>query len=270
MTYKKELEVALKLAKKAAKAIIPFYYEGMSVEGKEDGTPITNADILANEIIQEGIQKAYPDDGIISEELESVEGERIWYIDPIDGTKGFVRHTDHFAIHIGLANSKGKPVVGVVYKPTTNEYYFASEQSGAWRVSPGGMKKQLHLDYNVDYDKLCLATNSKLLRQDLGKKVQEVMNLKSICVGGGQGLRMMYLLDGEADMQFGNYPNWCKAWDVCAPQAIIEEAGGLVTNIKGEKIRYTNQQELGDFFVVAKTKQLANYVCDKVKGILEE
>jgi len=92
--YKKELELAQRLAVEAGNAILPIYYGAMDVMTKADNTPVTNADVLANRIIQDGLQKAFPLDGIVSEELETVEGSRCWYIDPIDGTRGFIEHSD--------------------------------------------------------------------------------------------------------------------------------------------------------------------------------
>jgi 3'(2'), 5'-bisphosphate nucleotidase len=268
MKYAKELEVALELAQKASKAIVPFYDEGMSVEHKNDGTPLTNADLLSNEIIQEGLLKKFPNDGIVSEELESIEGERIWYLDPIDGTKGFVSHSDQFAIHIGLVNNLGKPVLGVVYKPLRDEYYYATQGGGAYRVSPNGFRKELKVGA-VDSKNLVLCTNTKFLRSDLSRKVQEEVNFKEIWANGGQGLRMMMVAEGTADAHFANYPTWCKAWDMCAPQAIVEEAGGIVCNLNGKSLKYNGQTEIGEYFIVTKTEELRDYLCGKINGIIK-
>src|SRR3989344_2257435 len=116
MKLEKELDVAISAARKAGVEIMQIYYEGIKDKRcKGDGSPVTEADILANEIINGELSKAFPKDGIISEELENVEGERIWYVDPIDGTKQFAGRSEQFAVHIGLAIDK-KPVVGIVYK----------------------------------------------------------------------------------------------------------------------------------------------------------
>ena len=100
-----ELNIAIALAKTASDEIMRIYNQGFDVDYKEDGSEVTIADRKSNEIILEGLVHSFPEDGIISEELEQVDStnDRYWYVDPIDGTSGFVKRRGDFAIHIGLA-----------------------------------------------------------------------------------------------------------------------------------------------------------------------
>lgn len=250
-----ELDTVVALARAASTAILPFYYQGLESELKTDGTPVTAADRLANEIIQDGLQKAFPHDGIISEELSDIAGERQWYVDPIDGTKGFIGHSDQFAIHIGLAE-EGKPVLGLVYKPTTGEYYYGSPELGAWRVHPDRSRKPLQV--NRDLEGIALIVNTTFLLEE--RELLDALQPTKIFVSGSLGLRMMRLAEGVANVYVKPEKKSGGTWDLCAPQAIVEAAGASVATIDGTSMHYYGQRKLDAEIIAASSRELLEYV----------
>ncbi|MBI4152781.1 3'(2'),5'-bisphosphate nucleotidase CysQ [Candidatus Woesearchaeota archaeon] len=274
MNYDTERKIALRVAEEAAKEIRRFYFGDFTVANKADGTPVTNADIAANRIIVDGLRKAFPEDGIISEELDDIAGGRTWYIDPIDGTKQFISHSDQFATHIGLAEA-GKPVFGLVYKPLTREAY-ASQNDGACRLyTLGGGERQTNLNLREPNDNLVIVTNTSFLRSGYGAKIIENLGRTfkegcQIITSGSQGLRMMKVAEGVADASIINMPNGCSTWDLCAPQAIVEAAGGYVAYLDGSAITYSGQRGLSGDFIVARSEELGLNLCSVIKSVLAE
>lgn len=256
------MQTAVALAHTAREAILLFYYRGLEEELKADGTPVTAADRLANEIIQDGLQKAFPHDGIISEELSDIAGERQWYVDPIDGTKGFIGHSDQFAIHIGLVE-EGKPVLGLVYKPTTGEYYCGGPELGAWRVHPDGSKKPLPVNHDLEGIALIVNTTFLLEEQELLRALQPTKTL----VSGSLGLRMMRIAEGVANVYIKPRKESGGTWDLCAPQAIVEAASASVAKMDGTPMHYHGQRELGTEIIVASSRELLDYVAGVMRSV---
>ncbi len=259
--YKRELEVAQQLAVEAGNAILPIYYGTMDVMTKADQTPVTNADVLANRIILDGIRKAFPLDGIVSEELETVEGARCWYIDPIDGTRGFIEHTDQFAVHIGLA-VESKAVLGIVYKPVAKEMYFAVKGEGAYRSSPYNEATPLRIRTPKD---IVAAMDRGDSRSAPYQTLEKLLPIERTIISGSEGLRMVKVAEGLADIHVVINPKGCSTWDTCAPQAIAEVAGAYVSYTDGTLITYHGQQKLGKTFVVANSKDLAERISEVVE-----
>ena len=259
--YKRELEVAQRLAVEAGNAIRPIYYGAMDVSLKEDQTPVTNADVLANRIIQDGILKAFPLDGIVSEELETVEGARCWYIDPIDGTRGFIEHTDQFAVHIGLAVDQ-KAVLGIVYKPVAKEMYFAVEGEGAFRSSPYNAPQQIKAR---EHAKLTASMDRDNVISSRYQRLAEEVGISRSIISGSEGLRVMKVAEGIADVHFNLNPSICGTWDICAPFIIAEEAGAYVRFTDGKPVSYFGQRKVGNTFVVANRKDLGERISEMIE-----
>ncbi len=137
-SFNKELAAAKEMTTGAWQLISKYYDHGVEVEDKPDKSPVTLADRIANNFILDKLDELFPDDGVISEERETrIRGKRRWYIDPIDGTKGFIKRNGHFAIHVGFCEDD-KPNVGVVYWPVTGDMYFGVAGEGAWRENARG------------------------------------------------------------------------------------------------------------------------------------
>lgn len=264
-TINNELELALTLARRASEEIKKIYYgsSGLTIETKSNNTPVTNADKLANEIIVEGLLKAFPNDGIVSEEMASISGGNIRYVDPIDGTKGFIYRSDHFAIHIGRADENGVPIFGLVYKPTTDEFYYGIVGEGAFRVGPNGTRVKLEVDRSHK-DKLTLVVNRSFVREHL-PFVSKIMPGRDPLQSGGAGLRLIKVLENLADVYIHG-DNDYNTWDLCAPHAIAREAGAYVADFDGNPLVYTGQRSVGKSFVVARTEELGKFVAEEFKN----
>src|ERR1700704_5877682 len=145
--YDRELRIALELAREAGAAILKFYEGPLDIQQKSDAhdyEPVTQADKVANEIIVDRLRQEFPGDGILAEESidtsHRLDKSRVWMIDPLDGTTGFIEGNGDFAVQIGLTEN-GKSVLGVVYLPLTGVFYRAVRGSGAWIERP---------DYDVE------------------------------------------------------------------------------------------------------------------------
>ena len=260
--YQRELELAQRLAVQAGNAVLPIYYGTSDITTKADNTPVTNADVLANRIIQEGIRQAFPLDAIVSEELETIEGKnRCWYIDPIDGTRGFIEHTDQFAVHIGLAVQE-KAVLGIVYKPVAREMYFAVKDDGAYRLSPLGDKRQLQVQ---EHTGLTAAMDKDNVLSPRYQGLAKQLGISRSIISGSEGLRVMKVAEGIADLHFNLEGSHCSTWDICAPQIIAEEAGAYVCFTDGQPIMYSEQRKVRKTFVVANSKDLAERVSELIE-----
>lgn len=258
-----EAKIAIHLAKIASTEILPHYYGNFKKEEKFDGSPVTEADYKSNLIIQNGLQHFFPNDGIVSEELEDINGDRVWYIDPIDGTKGFINHNDQFAIHIGLAINQ-KPDLGLVYKPITKEYYLGIKNQGAFRYNPDGSK--IPLKVSKEDRPLVLISNKQLLTNCY--KLYQALNPDKLLINGGLGLRLMSIANGISDAYVKPYKEYGGSWDICAPQIILEEAGGIMRYLDDTKITYHRQKEIGRRFIAARNREtfdnIAKIVIDQI------
>jgi 3'(2'), 5'-bisphosphate nucleotidase len=258
MKYEKESWIALELASRAGSMIKAYYVEGIGHEMKEDDTPVTIADRESNRIILEGLVSGFPDDCIVSEELGVREGvgSRVWYVDPLDGTKSFVQRADTFAVHIGLAYD-GKPVFGVVHKPLTGESYLGIIDEGAWRVLPDGRMK----DAMIHGELPGFVPVLEKKRSDYeGKRLMfERLDATGFLFSGSEGLRAMKIVDGLAHVRIGN--SAAHPWDICAPHAVLEAAGGVCAYADNSRpIRYSGQSMMDDKVIFARDRKTMDLV----------
>ncbi len=269
--YNQELTVALLAAQQASREILSFYYgeDDLATTIKGDNTPVTKADLRSNEIINSSLQHYFPCDGIVSEELAAISGRRTWYIDPIDGTRGFIERTDQFAIHIGLVEDE-KPVFGLVYKPTTGEYFWGARDCGARRVSPAGIEKVLSLSPSLspDLSQLRFVVDKDFFYKEPGSSIINELKPRSLLTSGSEGLRLMKIAEGSADIHLINSNKSCSSWDLCAPQAIVEAAGGTVRYVDGNPLLYQHQQKLGKYFIAASSSEMADEISRRIAPIL--
>ncbi|MBI5066539.1 hypothetical protein HZA97_10005 [Candidatus Woesearchaeota archaeon] len=264
MVYEKELQTAVGLALKAGELIMKYHdSHDVGIEVKADNTPVTIADKESNKLILAGIRKEFPLDDIVSEEEEKVKGkngERSWYIDPIDGTKGFIRKNGDFAVHIGLVEN-GSPVLGVVYKPLTKEYYYGVKGVGAYKV---GLEFMRELKMNPEKPGLRLMVSysydEKIDVADLIARLKPTEVIKS----GSEGLRLMRLVENKADLRITERDDMVSTWDLCAPHAVVEAAGGVVEFLDGTRIDYHGQGKIGKQYLAARSREIAEIARKKL------
>lgn len=233
----------MNLARRAGALIMKFYETGVATEEKVGADnhiePVTIADRTASELIVEGLEIAFPDDGILSEEAadtkERLSKKRVWMIDPIDGTLGFIKHQDDFAVQIGLTEN-GQSILGVVFLPVTNVLYFATKGAGSFRVEANGEVLRLQVSEKTDFSKMNLAVSYDH-RSPKMTLVKQRLGIKKETRRGSVGIKVGLVAMQACDLYLHLGPR-TKYWDTCGPQIILEEAGGKFTDIFGAPYRY--------------------------------
>lgn len=243
MQLSQELNTAISLAKTAGKAIMEFYDSDFLVEQKttkdNHTEPVTIADKTASKIIVEGLAESFPDDGILSEEETDtdhrLDKKRLWLIDPMDGTKGFVQKNGDFAVQIGLAE-EGEMKLGVVFLPFFNQLYYAVKGNGAFAVENDESPKLLQVSDKNDFGQMILGV-SRDHRSSKMSRIAEYFGIPQEVQRGSVGLKIGLIANQICDIYIHLSPR-TKHWDSAAPEIIIKEAGGNLTDLFGDTILY--------------------------------
>jgi len=239
-----ELETAISLARIAGARILEFYALEIIVEeklGADNLTePVTIADRTASKIIVEGISEAFPDDAILSEEeTDDAEnrfaGKRVWMIDPIDGTWGFIKKDGDFGVQIGLTEN-GEVILGVVYLPVHGKLFYAVKNGGAFLIENADEPKRLQVSAKTNFMEMNLAS-SRNHRSPRMHRIIEDFGIRREIQRGSVGLKVGLIAEQICDLYVHLSPR-TKFWDTCAPQIILEEAGGQMTDVFGALLRY--------------------------------
>lgn len=240
-----ELARAIELARQAGEEVRRLQRGELGVEMKPGDEPVSVADRRASELIVAGLAAAFPGDLVISEELPPAPGAfgapRLWLVDPIDGTKDFIRGGDGFSVMIGLCVD-ARPVAGVVYQPVGARLFAAAPDAGAWLDAPGLPPRRLAVSEVGDVAAIRLVA-SKSHRSPVIDEVKSALGISNELNIGSVGLKLALIALGERDLYVNPWPK-CKAWDTCAPEAILTAAGGVLTDTRGEPVRY-DELELG-------------------------
>lgn len=219
--------------------------QGVDVEYKPGDEPVTRADREASALIVGGLRESFPQDVVISEELEvdpaRLSQPRVWYVDPIDGTRDFIRGADGFAVMIGLCVD-GAPSLGVVYQPTRARTYFAYAGGPALMEEADGAELPLGVSTISEPGQCRLAASASHRSADIDRVKTELGILDELNVGS-VGLKLCLIAAGARDL-YVNPVAKTKAWDTCAPQIILERAGGRLTDLHGAQLDYRDE-ELG-------------------------
>jgi 3'-phosphoadenosine 5'-phosphosulfate (PAPS) 3'-phosphatase len=252
LDLQRELGVAILLARESGKIIMEHATPGIRVSQKvASGTAsdVTDADISSDRHIRSGIAKAFPSDAMLTEEsaddLLRLGRQRVWEIDPLDGTSNFKEYArsgrtngdySYFSVHIGLA-IEGRPVLGVVFNPAASQLFYAVKGEGAYKVTFGGGSQApqrlatnplagvvLHRDMYADSTMEAITRNFDFVDRPF----------KRSC-----GCHFVAVAEGAlgAYFSFSNkHPTM--EWDTCAPHVIVEEAGGIMTDLHGGELIY--------------------------------
>ncbi|KAL6769422.1 hypothetical protein ACKKBG_A30950 [Auxenochlorella protothecoides x Auxenochlorella symbiontica] len=227
-----DVQEVVAIAEVAAQAILRVYHaENPEVEIKADQSPLTRADREANSIICSGLTQLAPHIPIVSEENQKVEYstrknyQYCWCVDPLDGTKEFLKRNGQFTVNIALLQG-AKPVLGVVHVPVQGKVYWAVAGKGAWaRESPASPPRQLHCATFRETDPgLVIVGSASHASQETAEFVGEFRAPQFRAVGSS--LKLLMVAEGAAHM----YPRLAPTceWDTAAAHAIVEEAGGRV------------------------------------------
>lgn len=275
MRFERELELAKDMARRAGLEILEYYAREIIAEEKLGidlhYEPVTAADRAASRLIVAGIEAVFPEDAILSEEEQDIAEkrlgrERVWVIDPIDGTAGFVKKDGDFAVQIGFS-VRGEAVAGVVLLPYHDVMYSAAKGAGAWRES-GGKIERIETSRETDLTKMTIAV-SRNHRSPKMKAIKREFRVKGEVDRGSVGLKVGLLAEKQADLYIHLSPR-TKLWDTCAPQIILEEAGGRMTDLFGEEFRYDVEDLQNHGGIVATNGVVHDEVIRRLKPLLRE
>jgi len=240
--YDQELHIAINLARAAGAAILEHYDGPIRVEQKNsdyDAEPVTQADRTANELIVNGLQREFPDDGILAEESVDTKRRlgksRVWMVDPLDGTNGFIEGNGDFAVQIGLSEER-QCVLGVVYQPLTGVLYRAVQGEGTWIERPQFEPERAHVSDKKNLSSMRLAA-SRSHRSPRMNKVVTRFGFREEVQRGSVGIKVGLLIEQQCDVYIHLSPR-TKQWDTCAPEVILTEAGGRVSDLFGYPLNY--------------------------------
>ena len=239
MDYEKELEVALAAAARASD-YLKGDYNALTPMANAPATISTEADRNSQDLIISHLLQAFPDDAICAEEGTTAlknakrEGERLWVVDPIDGTRGFVMKNGEFSVMIGLV-VRGRVVVGVVAEPALERVTYARFGHGCWVRIGRSMPEAC---FTRKTEKL----GDAVLVQSHARKGETpwpvaVMKPKQVVETYSAGVKMAMVARGEVDLYVNTYANFSD-WDICAGDVLVTEAGGAVSEVAGTPIRY--------------------------------
>jgi len=240
--YDHELHIACDLARVAGAAILEHYEGPLHIKQKtsaDDVEPVTQADTIANELIVNGLKREFPNDGILAEESvdtkRRLEKSRVWMVDPRDGTNGFIDGNGDFAVQIGLAEN-GACVLGVVYQPLTGVLYRAVHGGGTWIERPNFEPEQARVSNKKTLSEMRLAA-SRSHRSPRMNKVVTHLGFQDEVQRGSVGIKIGLLIEQQCDVYIHLSPR-TKQWDTCAPEVILTEAGGRITDLFGYPLNY--------------------------------
>lgn len=273
--YEHEIKVATELARQAGAVLLEHYYSPFLVEQKinanDELEEVTAADREANELIVNRLQKEFPDDGILAEESTDtehrLEKERVWLIDPMDGTKNFINRDGDFAVQIGLAFG-GKSVLGVVYQPVRAVLYRAAHNQGTWMEAGDHIATRLSVSNRSKPSEMVLAS-SRSHRSPRMERVVKAFGFKDEMQRGSVGVKMGLIAEQQADLYLHLSPS-TKQWDTCGPEAILVEAGGRVSDLFGEPLRYNGVRVDNRNGIVATNGAGHETVIENLKPLLKE
>ena len=256
----------ISIAVEAGQEIMEVYKRDFTVEHKEDDSPLTEADKRAHNVIAKGLHEADPETPVISEEGNTVEYEKrkdwesFWLVDPLDGTKEFVKKNDEFTVNI--AKIEGQyPVMGVIYVPAQDVLYIGSQSFGAYKVTEVTSKLPLSEELLQQHGEKLSASEPEgdvhvvASRSHMSAETEAFINeLKATysgvdVVSAGSSLKFCLIAEGNAHF----YPRYAPTmeWDTGAGQAIVEAGGGTVVRYEdNERFFYNRKDQTNGWFVV--------------------
>lgn len=244
-----ELAAACSAARLAGRAAMGFYESARAV-AKEGGSPVTEADHAANRVIVDALRAAFPGDAILSEESADsparLAAERVWIVDPLDGTREFLARNGEFAVMIGLA-VHGRAVLGAVYQPADDLLLAAADGEAAVAVRSG---TTLPLRCGPPGPDGLRLVSSRSHPDPLLLRIQEALGIVDVRRSGSVGVKCGLIATGQRDLYVHPGPH-LREWDTCAPEVVLRAAGGAVADCLGEPLRYNKPDPVQPHGIVA-------------------
>lgn len=274
INYGRELNLAIALAREAGAAILEEYEGPIRVEQKhyaDDVEPVTQADRIANELIVTRLKQEFPDDGILAEESvdtkRRLEKSRVWMVDPLDGTNGFIAGNGDFAVQIGLSE-EGACVLGVVYHPLTGTLYRAVRGAGSWIERPEFEPQRANVSDVSTVTKMRLAA-SRSHRSPRMNKVVARFGFREEVQRGSVGIKIGLLVEQQCDVYIHLSPR-TKQWDTCAPEVVLSEAGGRISDLFGYPLKYNVSEVQNRNGLVASNGVSHDQIIETLAPLLQE
>ncbi|OYU32026.1 MAG: 3'(2'),5'-bisphosphate nucleotidase [Comamonadaceae bacterium PBBC2] len=255
-----QLQGLCNIAQAAGQEIMAVYDHGGAVWQKDDASPLTEADLRADAVIRKGLEAAFAGTFILSEESRSVGVEQadvFFLVDPLDGTKEFLKRNGEFTVNIALVQ-QGVPIAGVVFAPALEELFYAAPGLGAWMQTAGGAPQALHVAPWLPTEPLRVVGS----RSHGGDKLAtwlDGLSCQHSFVAAGSSLKFCRIAQGQADI----YPRFgpTSQWDTAAAQCVLVAAGGAVHDLTGRPLQYGLQRPLlnPEFFAVGDKAALLGF-----------
>jgi 3'(2'), 5'-bisphosphate nucleotidase len=251
-----DIKELIRIAKAAGSEIMSVYDGDVSIEYKDDKSPLTEADKKSHELIKRELSGLYPEIPLLSEEGKDIEySERknwkfYWLVDPLDGTKEFIKRNGEFTVNIALMEVN-RPVAGVVYAPAKGLLYFAEKGKGSFVQKGSNVPKKLKPEPPADTGLIRVvgsrSHSSKEVQVFIQNLAKDYQTVEMVPVGSS--LKICLVAEGQADL----YPRLrpTMEWDVAAAHAVASEAGRRVCQYhSGEELVYNKESLLNDWFIV--------------------
>ena len=234
----KEVKIAKKAALEAGNLILNYYKADYEIRDKGYHNPVTTADHASDKRIKEILTQSFPDYGWLSEETvdskDRLKNQRVWVVDPLDGTKEFIEGVPHFVVSIALVEN-GLPIIGVLYNPVTRELFSAAKGKGA-RLN----EKNIHCSTKNNLSDMIILNSRSETRKGLWNPyINTFGELKPI---GSVAYKLGLTAAGEADIFASLRPK--NEWDICAGNCIINESGGRLIDLYGNERKYNQDNTL--------------------------
>lgn len=248
------LGAVVSIAQGAGAAIRAIYARPFEIHEKDDRSPLTEADLAAHHLIISELKRLDPSLPILSEEsVDAFPGPdgagRYWLVDPLDGTKEFIRRNGEFTVNIALIEG-GRPVLGVVHAPVPDTVYAATAGRSALKYAPGRAPVTLTACRHEDGTPWRVVGSRSHPGESLGMMLSRLESFTMVPMGSS--LKFCLVAEGAADL----YPRLgpTSLWDTAAAQCVVEAAGGAVIQLNGQPLRYADPQQILNPFFIAHGK----------------
>jgi myo-inositol-1(or 4)-monophosphatase len=255
MAYERELEVALEAAREAGSILLHHYHRDTPSWEKSEDNPVTVADLESDRAIARRLRATFPEDAILSEETVAeasrTRKERVWIVDPMDGTKEFTRKIPEFAVSIALAEA-GEPVLGVILNPVAEVALWASRGGGTLRE---GRRVRVSA-VGVLSEAVVIASRTEISRQKFAPYEGWFREIRPV---GSIAWKLACIASGDGDLNVSVAPK--NEWDVCAGDLLVREAGGIYVAFDGSRRTYNQPDTLIQAGMAAGPPQLVQAFC---------
>jgi 3'(2'), 5'-bisphosphate nucleotidase len=240
------------IAEEAGQAILKIYQQDdFEVQLKSDQSPLTKADLASHHIITKALKKLTPEIPILSEEGEKLEDniDTFWCVDPLDGTKEFIKKNDEFTVNIALIEQH-QPILGVIHIPVMNQTFMGLRGEGAFKIQNNQTNKLIKQTGKIHSPPIFAVS-----RSHLNKKTKTFIDLHlATTMPAGSSLKLTLLAEGEVDA----YPRFgpTSLWDMAAGHAILREIGGEIYTLEQQPLVYNVMQIINPDLIAVKHKNI--------------